>query len=96
MTSAEAHALTAEQIAALPTYSWDIAQIGDAAPPFTYAVTEQSIADYCQAEAIEGLVMPAKDRREGPLVAGRGAPHQPVVGCIAHPRLFASPAILQG
>jgi acyl dehydratase len=49
MTSAEAHALTAEQIAALPTYSWEIAQIGHASPPFTYAVTEQSIADYCEA-----------------------------------------------
>ncbi len=49
MTSAPAEPLTAEQIAALPTYDWDIAQIGDSAPPFTYQVTEQNIADYCMA-----------------------------------------------
>jgi acyl dehydratase len=48
MTSAPTE-LTAEQIAALPTYDWDIAQVGDAAPPFTYQVTEQNIADYCMA-----------------------------------------------
>ena len=41
--------LTEEQIKALPTYDFDIAQVGVAAPPFTYAVTEASIADYCKA-----------------------------------------------
>lgn len=49
MTSAPAEPLTAEQIAALPTYDWDIAQVGDSAPPFTYQVTEANIADYCMA-----------------------------------------------
>jgi acyl dehydratase len=49
MTSAPAESLTAEQIAALPTYDWDIAQVGDSAPPFTYQVTDANIADYCMA-----------------------------------------------
>jgi len=41
--------LTAEQIVALPTYSWEIARVGDTSPPFTYEATEANIADYCQA-----------------------------------------------
>ena len=41
--------LTQEQTNALPVYEWDVAHIGDAAPPFTYSVTEQSIAEYCAA-----------------------------------------------
>lgn len=41
--------LTEEQIDQLPMYEWDVAEIGHAAPPFTYLVTEQSIADYCTA-----------------------------------------------
>jgi len=49
MMSAEAYSLSAEEIAALPTYSWDVAQVGDSAPPFTYEVTEARIADYCLA-----------------------------------------------
>jgi acyl dehydratase len=49
MTSAEAYALSAEQIAALPTYSWDVAEVGDSAPPFTLLVTEENIAKYCEA-----------------------------------------------
>jgi acyl dehydratase len=44
-----AEPLTEEQIASLPVYEWDVAQIGDEAPPFVYTVTEQSIADYCEA-----------------------------------------------
>ena len=46
---AAAEPLTPEQIQALPTYDWEIAQVGDTSPPFTYAVTEASIADYCLA-----------------------------------------------
>jgi acyl dehydratase len=49
MLSAEPYALSAEEIAALPTYSWDVAEVGDSAPPFTYEVTEERIADYCLA-----------------------------------------------
>lgn len=41
--------LTAEQIRALPVYDWEVAAIGDEAPPLTYLVTDQSIADYCAA-----------------------------------------------
>jgi acyl dehydratase len=41
--------LTAEQIEVLPVYEWEVARIGDEAPPLTYQVTEQSIADYCEA-----------------------------------------------
>jgi acyl dehydratase len=41
--------LTEEQIEALPVYEWEVARIGDAAPPLTYQVTEQTIADYCEA-----------------------------------------------
>ena len=41
--------LTAEQIDTLPVYDWEVAAIGDEAPPLTYLVTDQSIADYCAA-----------------------------------------------
>jgi acyl dehydratase len=41
--------LTEEQIEALPVYEWDAACIGDTAPPLIYQVTEQTIADYCEA-----------------------------------------------
>jgi acyl dehydratase len=59
--------LSEEQIKLLPTYDWDIAQIGDAAPPFTYAVTEASIADYCQAIRNENpLYLDAKAAKSGP------------------------------
>ena len=41
--------LSEEQIAALPTYAWDIAEIGHAAPPFTHVAGAESITDYCLA-----------------------------------------------
>jgi acyl dehydratase len=41
--------LDERQIAGLPVYEWDVAEIGDAAPPLVYQVTEQSIAEYCEA-----------------------------------------------
>src|SRR5689334_8111599 len=44
-----AEPLTEEQIKSLPTYDYEIAQVGDAAPPFTLTVTEESIANYCLA-----------------------------------------------
>ena len=40
---------TAEQILALPTYSWAVAAVGDEAPVFRYPVTRESIAAYCEA-----------------------------------------------
>lgn len=30
-------------------YEWDVAQVGDASPPYVVEVTAQSIADYCRA-----------------------------------------------
>src|SRR5918912_957923 len=70
-----AEPLTAEQIAALPTYDWEIAQIGDTAPPFTYHVTGASIADYCLAV-----------RNDNPLYVDAEAAHQgPFGGIIAPP-----------
>jgi acyl dehydratase len=44
---AETHA--AEQILALPTYSWDVAAIGDEAPPFSHTVSREDIGKYCEA-----------------------------------------------
>jgi acyl dehydratase len=41
--------LTEQQIAALPLYEWDVAEVGDAAPPFTIEVTPELIARYCAA-----------------------------------------------
>jgi acyl dehydratase len=41
--------LTAEQIATLPLYDWDIAKIGDAAPPLELEITAERIANYCLA-----------------------------------------------
>lgn len=66
---------TAEELEQMPIYEWDIASIGDAAHPFTYQITEQSIAEYCEAV-----------RNENPLyldreVAGNG----PFGGIIAPP-----------
>ena len=40
---------TAEHILSLPTYSWEVAAIGDAAPPFRHTVTRENIAAYCEA-----------------------------------------------
>lgn len=42
-------ALSAEEILALPTYNWDVAAVGDAAPPFRYVITPESIRKYCEA-----------------------------------------------
>jgi acyl dehydratase len=41
--------LTAEDLERLPLYEWEVAEVGDSAPPFTYLVTAESIRDYCAA-----------------------------------------------
>ncbi len=41
--------LSAEQIEGMPLYDWEIARIGDMAPPLTVKVTEGTIANYCAA-----------------------------------------------
>src|SRR6185295_5268414 len=41
--------LTEEQIKTLPLYEWDIAQIGDSAPPLELEITAERIANYCLA-----------------------------------------------
>lgn len=38
-----------EITAQMPMYDWNVANIGDAAPPFSYEITAQSVADYCMA-----------------------------------------------
>lgn len=38
------------------TYTWDIAVVGDAAPPVSAVVTDVQIADYCRAARYENLV----------------------------------------
>lgn len=40
---------TAQAILALPTYNWDVAEVGDEAPVFVHTVTRDDIAKYCQA-----------------------------------------------
>ena len=41
--------LTEEQIASLPLYEWETAEIGDAAPPLTLTITQEIIDKYCRA-----------------------------------------------
>lgn len=96
--SAGAETLTAEQITALPTYSWEIAQVGDTAPPFTYTVTEQSIADYCRAVRNDNpLYLDQDAARSGPF-GGIVAPPAYAIMCsplrrneVMHARGYASP-----
>ncbi len=37
-------------------YEWDVAQIGDASPPFVYEVSVENIADYCRAVQYENPI----------------------------------------
>ncbi|MCE2466304.1 MAG: MaoC family dehydratase N-terminal domain-containing protein, partial [Dehalococcoidia bacterium] len=37
-------------------YEWDVAQIGDASPPFAYVVSAENIADYCRAVQYENPI----------------------------------------
>ena len=90
--------LTAEQIDAMPMYEWDVAQLGDAAPPFTYLVTARSIADYCRAVRNENpLYQDADAARRGPF-GGIVAPPTYAFKCapprrdeVMHARGFVSP-----
>ena len=95
---AQVEPLTAEQIKSLPTYDWDIAQVGDSAPPFTYVVTEASIADYCKAVRNENpLYTDAQAAKDGPF-GGIVAPPAFAFKCsplrrneVMHARGYASP-----
>jgi 3-hydroxybutyryl-CoA dehydratase len=94
----QAGTLTEEQIKSLPTYDWDIAQVGDSAPPFSYTVTEASIADYCQAIRNENpLFLDAAAAKSGPF-GGIVAPPAYAFKCsplrrneVMHARGYASP-----
>jgi len=102
MTSAGARTLveplTAEQIAVLPTYDWDVAEVGDAAPPFTFEVTEQSIANYCLAIRNENpLYTDPEAAKRGPF-GGIIAPPPFAIKCsplrrneVMHAKGYASP-----
>lgn len=90
--------LSAEQIDELPIYAWDIATIGDAAPPFTFQVTEERIASYCTAVRNDNpLYLDPEAAREGPF-GGIIAPPTFVFMCaplrrneVMHARGYASP-----
>jgi acyl dehydratase len=59
--------LTPEQIDQLPMYEWDVARIGDMAPPFSFTVTEESIARYCEAVRNDNpLYLDTDAARRGP------------------------------
>lgn len=97
-TSAGADTLSEQQIKSLPTYDWDIAQIGDAAPLFSYVVTEESIADYCKAVRDENpIYVDAEAAKAGPF-GGIVAPPGYAFKCsplrrneAMHARGYASP-----
>lgn len=90
--------LTEEQIRAMPTYSWDVARVGDTAAPFTYLVTAESIAAYCEAVRNQNpLYLDPATAREGPF-GGIVAPPTFAFMCaplrrneVMHTRGFAAP-----
>lgn len=90
--------LSAEQVEAMPLYEWDIAMIGDMASPFTFKVTEESIANYCTAVRNENpLYLDPEVARQGPF-GGIIAPPTFVFTCapmrrneVMHARGYASP-----
>ena len=90
--------LSAEQIEEMPLYEWDIAMIGDMAPPFTFTVTAESIANYCTAVRNENpLYLDPAVARQGPF-GGIIAPPTFVFTCaplrrneVMHARGYASP-----
>ena len=45
----DSEAFAAERILTLPTYSWEVAEIGDEAPVFIHSVSAEDIAAYCEA-----------------------------------------------
>lgn len=90
--------ITQEQLDELPMYEWDVARVGDKAPPFSYEVTEVSIAEYCQAVRNENpLYLDPEVARSGPF-GGIIAPPTYVFKCapmrrneMMHAAGFASP-----
>ena len=94
----QADTLTEEQIKSLPTYDWDIAQVGDAAPLFTYEVTAQSIADYCKAIRNENPIYSDEEAAKAGPFGGIVAPPGFAFKCsplrrneVMHARGYASP-----
>jgi acyl dehydratase len=89
---------TEEQIRAMPTYSWDAARVGDTCAPFTYGVTPESIAAYCEAVRNRNpLYLDPEAAREGPF-GGIIAPPTFAFMCaplrrneVMHTRGFAAP-----
>ncbi|MDQ6673229.1 MAG: MaoC family dehydratase [Chloroflexota bacterium] len=69
--------LSAEQIQGMPLYEWEIARIGDTAPPLTVKVTEQIIANYCAAV-----------RNDNPLYLDRDVARRGAFGGIIAPPTF--------
>lgn len=90
--------LSTEQIDEMPIYEWDIATVGDAAPPFTFQVTAESIANYCTAVRNDNpLYLDPEAARQGPF-GGIIAPPTFVFMCaplrrneVMHARGYASP-----
>lgn len=84
--------------AAVTLYDWDVAMIGDTAPPFTFTVTAESIANYCTAvRNANPLYLDAEAARRGPF-GGIIAPPTFVFTCapmrrneVMHARGYASP-----
>jgi acyl dehydratase len=95
---AQVEPLTEEQIDALPVYEWEAARLGDKAPPLTYQVTEQTIAEYCEAvRNTNPLYLDPVAAAAGPL-GGIVAPPTFAFKCaplrrneVMHARGFASP-----
>ena len=88
---------TEEQIRAMPTYSWDVARVGDTAAPFTYGVTAESIAAYCEAVRNQNpLYLDPAAASKGPF-GDRGPPTYAFMCAplrrneVMHTRGFASP-----
>src|SRR5918911_201751 len=90
--------LTPEQIDGMPMYEWDVATVGEMAPPFSFTVTEASIARYCQAVRNDNpLYLDPDAARRGPF-GGIIAPPTFIFMCaparrneVMHARGYASP-----
>jgi acyl dehydratase len=93
-----AEPLTVDQIDALPIYDWETATIGDMAPPFSFKVTDDSIARYCAAVRNDNpLYLDPEVARRGPF-GGIIAPPTFIFMCaparrneVMHARGYASP-----
>ena len=93
-----AEPLTPEQIDSMPMYEWEVANVGDVAPPFSFRVSEESIARYCDAVRNDNpLYLDPDAARRGPF-GGIIAPPTFVFMCaparrneVMHARGYASP-----